>query len=117
MNPFKVIWLKAGVAFGIPFFTALGIALEPFSTGDSAQPNVAGWLIIICAPLVAGFSGLGSFLSTTFAEHKAKTEAGLDDSAPAPITQAQAAAPSAVSFPYTVNTSPVGSNPSQTKII
>ena len=81
---FKVIWLKAVVAFGIPFFTAAGGALMPFSTADVASPSTIGWCIIVSASLVAGFSGLGSFLSTTFAEHKQKQEAGVEDTAPTP---------------------------------
>jgi hypothetical protein len=89
----KIVWLKAAVSFLIPFLTAIGIAVEPYVGADSAQPTLAGWIVLICAPLVAGFSALSSFLSTTFAEHKAKQEAGLDDSDPAPITQAQAAVP------------------------
>src|ERR1035437_2005040 len=100
MNPFKIIWLKAGVAFTIPFFTALGIALFPYSADDDAQPNLIGWLIIICAPMVAGLSALSSFLSTTFAEPKAQRQSGLDDAQPPPITAAQiAAAPVTVTVP------------------
>lgn len=88
---FKIIWLKAAVAFGIPFFTAAGGALMPFSTADVAQPSTIGWCIIVSASLVAGFSGLGSFLSTTFAEHKQKQEAGVEDTAPTPQVMIPAA--------------------------
>ena len=86
---FKIIWLKAWVAFCIPFFTTLGGVLTPYTTGDvHVSSNI--WIrlligvIVLSAALVAGFSGLSSFLSTTFAEHKIKQEAGLDDSDPTP---------------------------------
>ena len=69
---FKIVWLKAGVSFAIPFFTALGIAVQPYVGKDSAQPTFCGWLVLIITPLVAGLSALSSFLSTTFAEHKAQ---------------------------------------------
>jgi hypothetical protein len=100
---FKVIWLKAVVAFGIPFFTAAGGSLMPYSTADSASPNTIGWCIIIFASLVAGFSGLGSFLSTTFAEHKLKQEAGVEDTAPTPQVVISAAPQVAPPVLTTVN--------------
>ena len=67
----KILWLKGCVAFAIPFLTALGAALSPYVGDGSAQPTMVGWIVLICAPLVAGFSALSSFLSTSFADHKA----------------------------------------------
>jgi len=55
-SPFKIIWLKAAIAFLIPFLVALGASLSPYVNGDTAQPTFIGWLVIIIAPLVAGLS-------------------------------------------------------------
>ena len=104
-SPFKVVWLKAWGALTIPIFTVIGGALTPYISGDAVIPQSHGkrWLIgiiIFAAAYVAGYSGLTSFLSTTFAEHKAKQESGVDDDQPAPITAAQvAASPVNVSVP------------------
>jgi hypothetical protein len=91
-----IIWFKGIVAFGVPFFTAMGIALAPYALKDSTSPNYVGWLIIICAPMVAGFSGLGSFLSTSFSDHKAQlaqdavnANAGLPAGLPVVVPPAQ----------------------------
>src|ERR1035437_1168282 len=99
-NPFKIIWIKAGAAFLIPFFATLGGSFAPY-VFDGLPPH---WgiiiLIIVCSTMVASLSALSSFLSTTFAEHKAQQQSGLDDTSPPPITAAQiAAAPVTVPVP------------------
>lgn len=83
-SPFKVVWVKALIAFQIPFFTALGGALTPYTMGTVTIPTshflrILLVVIVLSAALVAGYSGLGSFLSTTFSEHKAKADAANDD--------------------------------------
>src|ERR1035441_3473307 len=99
-NPFRIIWLKAGVAFLIPFFATIGGSLAPYAlNGMPIHSNIAV-VIIVCSTMVASLSALGSFLSTTFAEHKAQQQSGLDDTQPPPITAAQvAAAPISVPVP------------------
>src|ERR1035437_4947135 len=99
-NPFKIIWIKAGVAFLVPFFATLGGSFAPY-VFDGLPPH---WgiiiLIIICSTMVASLSALSSFLSTTYSEHKAQIQSGLDDTQPPPITAAQiAAAPVTVPVP------------------
>jgi hypothetical protein len=99
-NPFRIIWLKAGVAFFVPFFAALGGAFSPYVfDGMPAHWGIA-ILIIICSTMVASLSALSSFLSKTFAEHVAQQQSGLDDAQPPPITAAQmAAAPATIPVP------------------
>lgn len=110
-SPFKTVWLKAAIAFQIPFFTALGGALTPYVLGGAAIPQshwlrVALIVVVISACLVAGYSGLSSFLSTSYSEHKDKLEAGRSDTDPAPISAAQAASP-----PIQPNTPPAAAQP------
>lgn len=69
-SPFKLIWVKAAIAFLIPLLVTLAAALDPYIGADSAQPTVIGWIVILCAPLVAGLSALKAFLSTDYADHK-----------------------------------------------
>jgi hypothetical protein len=66
----SIVWVEASIAFLIPFLTALGIALTPYVLSSSAQPTLVGWVVLICAPIVAGISGLKSFLSTTVSDAK-----------------------------------------------
>jgi len=65
----QIIWIKAAVAFLVPFLTGFGLAAQPYVGVDAAQPTFAGWLVLICAPLVAGLSALSSFLSRSYADH------------------------------------------------
>ena len=94
-NPFRIIWLKAAVAFLIPFFATIGGSLAPYALNGLPLHTKIAVIIIICSTMVASLSALGSFLSTTFAEHKAQQQSGLDDTQPPPITAAQVAAPCA----------------------
>jgi hypothetical protein len=64
-----IIWIKASVAFLVPFLTGFALAAQPYVGADAAQPTFAGWLVLICAPLVAGLSALSSFLSKSYADH------------------------------------------------
>jgi hypothetical protein len=90
-TPFKVIWLKAAIAFLIPFLTTLGGSFALYElTGLPAHYWIC-LVVVICSSLVAGLSALSSFLSTSYSEHKSKQEAGLPDKGPAPITGAQLA--------------------------
>src|ERR1035437_9430596 len=99
-NPFKIIWIKAGVAFLVPFFATLGGAFAPYVFDGLPLHWGITILIIICSTMVASLSALSSFLSTTFAEHKAQQQSGLDDTQPPPIPAAQvAAAPITVTVP------------------
>src|ERR1039457_5237083 len=99
-NPFKIIWLKAVVAFSVPFFATLGGSFAPYVFDGMPSHWGITILIIICSTMVASLSALSSFLSTTFAEHKAQQQSGLDDSQPPPITAAQmAAAPVTIPVP------------------
>ena len=70
LNLFAVIWIDGAIAFLIPFLTTLAAALSPYILADSAQPGTIGWLVILCAPVVAGLSALKSFMSTTFSDAK-----------------------------------------------
>ena len=60
-----VIYIKAGVAFFIPFGTVLGVGMDKFA---SATPNIYAIASVIVASLVAGSTGLGSFLSRSYAD-------------------------------------------------
>lgn len=104
-NPFRIIWLKAAVAFLIPFFATIGGSLAPYALNGLPLHTKIAVIIIICSTMVASLSALGSFLSTTFAEHKAQQQSGLDDTQPPPITAAQvAAAPISVPVPVVQST-------------
>lgn len=85
-----VIRIKAVIAFGVPFFTALGAALAPYAMEGSIVPDSKVKQFIICAiiasaAMVAGLSGIGSFLSTSFANSQAST-AGAPGAIVAPTT-------------------------------
>lgn len=87
----KILYLKGAIAFLIPFLTSMGgVAAQYVLTGVPPHWRVVA-IATGCSALVSGLSALSSFLSTTFAEHKAKKEAKLPDSAPLPITGAQVA--------------------------
>jgi hypothetical protein len=100
MNPFKIIWLKAAIATLIPSLVTLTGAFALYeNTGLPAHAKIF-LCVTFGSAAIAGLSALSSFLSTTFAEHKAQQQAGLDDSDPAPITAAQiATSPTTVSVP------------------
>jgi hypothetical protein len=105
-NPFRIIWLKAGVAFSVPFFATIGGSLAPYALNGLPLHTKIAVIIIICSTMVASLSALSSFLSTTFAEHKAQQQSGLDDTQPPPITAAQVAA-SAITVPVPAVQSPL----------
>src|ERR1017187_4787174 len=99
-NPFRIIWLKAALPILIPFFATIGGSLAPYALNGLPVHTKIAVIIIICSTMVASLSALGSFLSTTFEEHKAQQQSGLDDTQPPPITAAQvAAAPISVPVP------------------
>ena len=68
----NIIYLKAAVAFFIPFFTTLGASLAPYALDGSKPPTWIALVIIAASVLVSSLSALGSFLSTSFADHKAE---------------------------------------------
>ncbi len=72
-----VLFLKGVVACGVPFFTALTGALAPYAMDGASIPDSKVKQVIIClivsgAAVTAGLSGLGSFLSTSYSDHKAQ---------------------------------------------
>ncbi len=77
-SPFKVVWIKATIAFQIPFLSALSTGFGPFALSGNA-PNHWAIALVLIAALISGYSGLSSFLSTTFAEHKANVAAGIPE--------------------------------------
>jgi hypothetical protein len=88
-SPFKIVWVKAVIAFLIPFLSGMGGAMAQYTlTGLPPHWKIIA-IVFLCSSLVAGLSALSSYLSTSFAEHKAKVEAGNADDSPAPITGAQ----------------------------
>lgn len=74
MNPFRIIWLKATIAFLVPFLLGMASGFGPYALVGAAPPNKYALMIIWCTTLGAGASALSSFLSTSYSEHKAKTE-------------------------------------------
>ena len=91
-SPFKVIWLKAAIAFLIPLLAGFGGMFSQYELSGLPLHWKIVLIVTICSALTAAISALASFLSTSFAEHKAKVEAGVDDADPAPITAAQVSA-------------------------
>jgi hypothetical protein len=78
----EVLRLKGWVSFLIPFLVALSGGLGSYALPGVPRPTVIATIIIASAALVAGLSGLSSFLSTEFADHKAKQ----DTNTAAPVT-------------------------------
>ena len=68
----EVLRLKGWVSFLIPFLVALSGGLGSYALPGVPRPTLIATIIIVSAALVAGLSGLSSFLSTVFADHKAK---------------------------------------------
>ena len=82
----EVLILKGWVSFLIPFLVALSGGLGSYALPGVPRPTLIATIIIVSAALTAGLSGLSSFLSTVFADHKAKQEA--DAAAPViPVIQ------------------------------
>jgi len=69
----KIIHLKAVVAALIPAGAAFLAAWDQFVKLDS-WPSGPQALLVSVSVVMAGASGLGSFLSTSFADHKAETD-------------------------------------------
>ena len=65
----KIIWIKAAVATFLPAGAAFTAAWAVYEKADQ-WPTGPKTVAIVVAVLMAGGSGLGSFLSTSFAEHK-----------------------------------------------
>lgn len=66
----KVIYFKGLCAFVVPYGTTFGAAFV-------THAQFPGWWQfcgVQAAAIVAGFSGLGSFLSRTFADHQDETK-------------------------------------------
>ena len=112
MNPFKIIWLKASIAALIPSLAALNGAFSLYvNTGLPTHWKIF-LVVTLTATAIAGWSALGSFVSTTFADHKAQQQSGLDATPPPPITAAQvAAAPKSVNVPVVQSTPEPPSQP------
>ncbi len=66
MNKTLVIWIKALGAFFIPFATTLGVGIKEFG----AEPNRWALAGVLLASGVAGYTGLNSFLSRSYADHQ-----------------------------------------------
>jgi hypothetical protein len=65
----KVIYLKAFVATFLPAGAAFSVAWAVYEKSDS-WPSGPKVVAIVVGVLMAGASGLGSFLSTSYADHK-----------------------------------------------
>jgi hypothetical protein len=66
----KVLYFKGACAFLVPFGTVFGAAFVTHS-------QFPGWWQfcgVVAAASVAGFSGLSSYLSRTFADHQDETK-------------------------------------------
>jgi len=79
---FSIIWVEAVIAFLIPAGTTLDASLMAFTVAGSPMPNVPGWIVIFVGSIIAGASGLKSFLSTTVSDARDNL-AGATPPAPA----------------------------------
>ena len=77
MNKTIVIYIKAAGAFVIPAGAAMGAGITPFALG-TVTPNHWGVLLIILAALGAGYNGLNSFLSRSYADHQDEQDEPVD---------------------------------------
>jgi hypothetical protein len=75
----KIIYIKGAVAFLIPFYTTLGASLAPYAIDGAKPPTTVAVIIIGAAVMVSSLSALGSFLSTSFADHKAEVQSQQPD--------------------------------------
>lgn len=71
-EPMKIIHLKALVAMLVPAGAAFTGAWAVFERTDE-WPSGPKAVALAVSVLMAGASGLGSFLSTSFAQHKAES--------------------------------------------
>lgn len=70
MNKTVVIYVKAAVAFFIPLAAAVTAGLAPFAMTGATPPSRIAEAIIAFTALSAGATGLGSFLSRSYADHQ-----------------------------------------------
>jgi hypothetical protein len=80
----KIIHLKALVAMLVPAGAAFTAAWAVFERADE-WPSGPKAVALAVSVLMAGASGLGSFISTSFAQHKAESaESALTTTSSAP---------------------------------
>lgn len=83
VNLLKAIWIEAVIAFFIPAATTAGTAIGVWAGVGAPQPNDWAVTAATLSSLVAGASGLKSFLSTAFSDAK-------DAQTPPPAAQPKA---------------------------
>lgn len=71
MNKKVVIYIKASLSFFIPFGSTLGVGLEKFNDAEVSTLKI---VIVLLVAFVAGGSGLGNFLSRSYADHQDDSE-------------------------------------------
>ena len=83
MNETIVVYVKAAGSFIIPAGAALGAGITPFALG-TVTPNHWAVLVVLLAALGAGYNGLTSYLSRSYADHQDKQDEVLPAPKPEP---------------------------------